>query len=64
MADQQTAEKEKWVPKGDLQKVVDPVWLLREAPRETQFITGSEAAREAILWAPWATCSSIGARTE
>lgn len=48
MADQQTAEKEKWVPKGDLQKVVDPVWLLREAPRETQFITGSEAAREAI----------------
>ncbi len=48
MADQQTAKKEKWVPKGDLQKVVDPVWLLREAPRETQFITGSEAAREAI----------------
>jgi len=48
MADQQTARKEKWVPKGDLQKVVDPVWLLREAPRETQFITGSEAAREAI----------------
>ena len=48
MANQQTAEKEKWVPKGDLQKVVDPVWLLREAPRETEFITGSEAAREAI----------------
>ncbi len=40
--------KEKWVPKGDLQKVVDPEWLFHEAPRETQFITGSEAAREAI----------------
>lgn len=43
-----TQKKEEWVPKGDLQKVVDPVWLLNEAPRETQFITGSEAAREAI----------------
>ncbi len=43
-----TQVKEKWVPKGDLQKVVDPEWLFHEAPRETQFITGSEAAREAI----------------
>lgn len=40
--------KEEWVPKGDLQKVVDPEWLFHKAPREVQFITGSEAAREAI----------------
>ncbi len=43
-----TQTKEEWVPKGDLQKVVDPEWLFHEAPRETIFVTGSEAAREAI----------------
>ncbi len=48
MSDQQTAKKEEWVPKGDLQKVVEPDWFFHEAPREFQFITGSEAAREAI----------------
>jgi len=48
MSDQQAAKKEEWVPKGDLQKVVDPEWLFHEAPREEVFITGSEAAREAI----------------
>lgn len=37
-----------WVPAGDLQEVVDPMWLFHKAPRENQFITGSEAAREAI----------------
>ncbi len=37
-----------WVPAGDLQEVVDPHWFFHEAPRETVFITGSEAAREAI----------------
>ncbi len=37
-----------WVPAGDLQEVVDPEWLMHEAPRTTEFITGSEAAREAI----------------
>lgn len=36
------------VRKGDLQKVVTPEYMFFEAPRETQFITGSEAAREAI----------------
>jgi pyruvate ferredoxin oxidoreductase alpha subunit len=40
--------KEEWVPKGDLQEVKDAEWLLKEAPRKTEFITGSEAAREAI----------------
>lgn len=40
--------KEEWVPKGDLQEVKDPEWLFHKAPRETEFITGSEAAREAI----------------
>lgn len=39
---------EAWVPKGDLQKVVTPEYMFHEAPRETHFITGSEAAREAI----------------
>ena len=43
-----TQTKEEWVPKGDLQEVKDAEWLLREAPRKTEFITGSEAAREAI----------------
>ncbi len=43
-----TQTKEEWVPKGDLQEIKDPAWLFHEAPRETQFITGSEAAREAI----------------
>jgi pyruvate ferredoxin oxidoreductase alpha subunit len=43
-----TQTKEEWVPKGDLQEVKDPEWLLKEAPRKTEFITGSEAAREAI----------------
>lgn len=41
------APKEK-IRKGDLQKVVTPEYMFFEAPRETQFITGSEAAREAI----------------
>lgn len=50
MSSQQTAQakKEAWVPKGDLQKIVTPEFLFHEAPRETHFITGSEAAREAI----------------
>jgi pyruvate ferredoxin oxidoreductase alpha subunit len=43
-----TQTKEEWVPKGDLQEIKDPEWLFHEAPRETEFITGSEAAREAI----------------
>jgi len=43
-----TQTKEEWVPKGDLQEIKDPEWLLKEAPRKTEFITGSEAAREAI----------------
>ncbi len=43
-----TQTKTEWVPKGDLQEVKDAEWLLREAPRVTEFITGSEAAREAI----------------
>ncbi len=40
--------KEKWVPKGDLQEIKDPEWLFHKAPRKTEFITGSEAARESI----------------
>ncbi|MFQ5716049.1 MAG: transketolase C-terminal domain-containing protein [Nitrospinales bacterium] len=49
MSKQETVKvKEEWVPKGDLQKVVSPDYMFFEAPRETQFITGSEAAREAI----------------
>jgi len=43
-----TQTKAEWVPKGDLQEVKDAEWLLKEAPRKTEFITGSEAAREAI----------------
>jgi pyruvate ferredoxin oxidoreductase alpha subunit len=43
-----TQTKEEWVPKGDLQEIKDPEWLFHEAPRKTEFITGSEAAREAI----------------
>ncbi len=37
-----------WVAKGDLQKVVSPEEMFFKLPREKQFITGSEAAREAI----------------
>ena len=37
-----------WVPLGDLQKVVDPMEMFFELPRKTEFITGSEAARESI----------------
>jgi pyruvate ferredoxin oxidoreductase alpha subunit len=43
-----TQTKAEWVPKGDLQEIKDAEWLLKEAPRKTEFITGSEAAREAI----------------
>ncbi|MFQ5449191.1 MAG: transketolase C-terminal domain-containing protein [Nitrospinaceae bacterium] len=45
----QVAGKPKdWVPKGELQKVVSPEEMFFKLPRETQFITGSEAARESI----------------
>ncbi|MBI4388770.1 MAG: ferredoxin oxidoreductase, partial [Nitrospinae bacterium] len=44
----QVPQKKEHVRKGDLQKVVAPEYMFFEAPRETQFITGSEAAREAI----------------
>jgi len=37
-----------WVPAGDLQKTASAEKILLELPREKQFITGSEAAREAI----------------
>ncbi len=37
-----------WVPLGDLQKVVDPMEMFFGLPRKTEFITGSEAARESI----------------
>ena len=37
-----------WVPAGDKQKVVTPEEMFFKLPRETQFITGSEAARESI----------------
>jgi pyruvate ferredoxin oxidoreductase alpha subunit len=37
-----------WVPLGDKQKVVTPEEMFFKLPRETQFITGSEAARESI----------------
>ncbi|MDA8027853.1 MAG: ferredoxin oxidoreductase, partial [Nitrospiraceae bacterium] len=33
---------------GDRQKVVTPEYMFFEAPRERAFITGSEAAKEAI----------------
>ena len=37
-----------WVPAGDKQKVVSLDEMVFNLPRETQFITGSEAARESI----------------
>ncbi len=37
-----------WVPLGDKQKIVTPEEMFFKLPRETQFITGSEAARESI----------------
>lgn len=37
-----------WVAKGDLQKVVSADDILNKLPKETHFITGSEAARESI----------------
>ncbi|MCH7622827.1 MAG: ferredoxin oxidoreductase [Nitrospinae bacterium] len=37
-----------WIPLGDLQKVVSPMEMFFELPRKTEFITGSEAARESI----------------
>lgn len=37
-----------WTPLGDKQKIVSPEKMFFELPRETQFITGSEAARESI----------------
>ncbi|EQD41817.1 Pyruvate:ferredoxin oxidoreductase alpha subunit, partial [mine drainage metagenome] len=33
---------------GDRQKIVTPEYMFFEAPRERAFITGSEAAKEAI----------------
>jgi pyruvate ferredoxin oxidoreductase alpha subunit len=37
-----------WVPGGEKQTVVDPMKMFHELPREMQFITGSEAARESM----------------
>jgi pyruvate ferredoxin oxidoreductase alpha subunit len=37
-----------WVPLGETQKVVDPMEMFFKLPRKTEFITGSEAARESI----------------
>ncbi|MDA0691803.1 MAG: ferredoxin oxidoreductase [Nitrospinae bacterium] len=37
-----------WVPLGDKQKIVTPEEMFFKLPRETLFITGSEAARESI----------------
>jgi len=37
-----------WVPGGDRQTVVDPMEMFHKLPREMQFITGSEAARESM----------------
>ena len=37
-----------WVPLGDTQKVVSPEEMFFKLPRKTEFITGSEAARESI----------------
>ncbi len=48
MLDKVAQAPQEKVRKGDLQKVVTPEYMFFEAPRETQFITGSEAAREAI----------------
>jgi len=39
---------EDWVPGGEKQKVVDPMEMFHKLPREMQFITGSEAARESM----------------
>jgi len=35
-----------WVPGSERQTAVDPMKMFHELPREKQFITGSEAARE------------------
>ena len=45
---QAEGKPEDWVAKGDLQKIVSPEEMFFKLPRETQFITGSEAARESI----------------
>lgn len=37
-----------WIPLGDTQKVVSPEEMFFKLPRKTEFITGSEAARESI----------------
>ncbi len=37
-----------WVPLGETQTVVDPMEMFFKLPRKTEFITGSEAARESI----------------
>lgn len=37
-----------WVPAGDKQKIVSAEEMFFKLPRETHFITGSEAARESI----------------
>ena len=37
-----------WIPGGEKQTVVDPMKMFHELPREMQFITGSEAARESM----------------
>ena len=42
------AKPKDWVPAGDLQEVVSPEKMFHELPRENIFMTGSEAAREAI----------------
>ena len=37
-----------WIPGGEKQTVVDPMEMFHKLPREMQFITGSEAARESM----------------
>ena len=37
-----------WIPGSEKQKVVDPMEMFHKLPREKQFITGSEAARESM----------------
>ena len=37
-----------WIPGTDRQTVVDPMEMFHKLPREKQFITGSEAARESM----------------
>jgi len=37
-----------WIPGTERQKVVDPMEMFHKLPREMQFITGSEAARESM----------------